>query len=625
MEITNYENFYRTDKNYNLIDGANYKIKNVKNNQYLEIEKGSPENNAQLTYGNYKGGRFQQFNIQNVNYGFFKLSPLHIDKLNRVLDVEAESRANKGKVLIWDNQQKDNQLWAIIPVEKGVYKIVNRNSSKCMEILPGSKTVVQMEYRHAKSQHWQFERTDSKIYFDSVCHIPQNSCLEAAYRVNDVVDFVWVAIDALPALPGIDIFDGKTGNCHEESMHLLYKFRSLGIPAAIESVSNHPNIWKGHDWNSVIGKGNKANYFETGQKPGHKANLPLAKVFRYKFTINKDGLAFQKDADEVIPSLFFRPNIWDVTAVYSPVVDVKVKLFEQESNKNKHVYVCVFDCKNWVPIYWANKKGNYALFEALGVDALYLPVYYAKEGIQPASNAFVIRKDSTIQKIIPNTVKTQKLVLNRKYPTTEPYWTYDVFDNGHFQGANKADFSDAIDLYIYHGKVDPVFYTVLSQSKKTFKYARYMGAKGRSSTISELMFLDNNGIEIKGTVIGTPGSKLNEGNAIEKAFDKNILTFYEGAYPDGTWVGLKFNKPSSIEKIRFLGRTNGNCVDIGDLYQLEFWNNQEWELLGSQRATEDSLIFKNCPTNALFILHDRTKGDQERPFLIDKNGKIEWR
>ena len=626
MDITNHEKFYRTDKNFKLIDGANYKIQNIGTSQCLEIEKGSPENNSQLTCGTYKGANSQQFNILNVNYGFFKLSPLNGLKFKRTLDVVAESRDNNGKIVIWDYQRKDNQQWAIIPVEKDVYKIVNRNSSKCLEILPYNKTVVQMEYRHAKNQLWHFERIDNKINIDSLFHLTQNTCLEAAYRVNDVVDFVWVGIDGLPAMPGTDILDGKTGNCHEEALHLLYKFRSLGIPGAIETVTNHPNIWKGHEWNSVIEKGNKAYYFQTGQKPGEgKATLPIAKVFRYKFTNNKKDLIFKKNDDEVIPPLFEKRNMWDVTASYSPVIDAKIKLFEEDNNINKHVYVCVFDCRNWVPIYWTEKHSNSAEFKDLGVDALYLPVYYDKDGITPASNAFIIRKDSTIQTLVPNRVKTQTLILKRKYPRTEPYWTDQIFDNGHFQGANKADFSDAVDLYVYHGNVDPNYYTVTSHSNKTFKYARYIGAKGQYSTIAELMFLDNNGNEITGKIIGTPGSRWNGGNTIEKAFDKNILTFYEGIRPDDTWLGIKFDKPTEVAKIRFIGRTEGNSVEKGDNYELKFWNNQEWEVINTQIAPADSLIFTNCPVNALFLLHDKNKGVQERLFVIDKKGKIEWR
>jgi len=71
-------------------------------------------------------------------------------------------------------------------------------------------------------------------------------------------------------------------------------------------------------------------------------------------------------------------------------------------------------------------------------------------------------------------------------------------------------------------------------------------------------------------------------------------------------------------------RSDGNSVEIGDKYELEYWNVKEWESLGRQEAKTDSLIFTNCPTNALFILHDRTKGKEERIFTLDKNGKQIW-
>ncbi|HZL12283.1 MAG TPA: hypothetical protein VFC65_20045 [Prolixibacteraceae bacterium] len=42
------------------------------------------------------------------------------------------------------------------------------------------------------------------------------------------------------------------------------------------------------------------------------------------------------------------------------------------------------------------------------------------------------------------------------------------------------------------------------------------------------MFLNKNGDDINGNPIGTPGSFWDSGNTIEKAFDKDILTFYDG-------------------------------------------------------------------------------------------------
>jgi hypothetical protein len=260
----------------------------------------------------------------------------------------------------------------------------------------------------------------------------------------------------------------------------------------------------------------------------------------------------------------------------------------------------------------------------MGLGVLYLPAYYTNtEIIKGAGYPFIIKNDSTVEKIIVNKDTVQTLVLKRKYP-----WKGGGLDGrmneGKFQGANKPDFSDAVTLYTFKGNTEPIFYNLPVNCNKKFTYARYCGANGTNSTLSELMFLNEKGTEIQGEPIGTPGSYMDAGNTIEKAFDKDILTFYDGAKPDSTWIGLKFNKPEIVKTIRFIPRNDGNCVEIGDDYELEYWNNSEWKSLGKQTAETDSLVYHNCPKNALYILHNHSKGKGERIFIIDKKGKQIW-
>ena len=74
-----------------------------------------------------------------------------------------------------------------------------------------------------------------------------------------------------------------------------------------------------------------------------------------------------------------------------------------------------------------------------------------------------------------------------------------------------------------------------------------------------------------------------------------------------------------------MGRNDGNCVEVGDKYELVYWNASRWESLGFKTATSDTLIYRNCPGNALLLLHNHTKGKQERIFTINETGdQVFW-
>ncbi len=71
-------------------------------------------------------------------------------------------------------------------------------------------------------------------------------------------------------------------------------------------------------------------------------------------------------------------------------------------------------------------------------------------------------------------------------------------------------------------------------------------------------------------------------------------------------------------------RIDGNCIEVGDSYELVYWDNYRWKSLGQQEAKSDSLVYEDCPRNALFLLHNHTKGYEERIFTVDERGEQLW-
>ena len=149
-----------------------------------------------------------------------------------------------------------------------------------------------------------------------------------------------------------------------------------------------------------------------------------------------------------------------------------------------------------------------------------------------------------------------------------------------------------------------------------------MGGRGSYCNINELEFYDRNNKKVEGIIIGTEGESWARK---ENVFDGNILTGFGGNSPDGNWVGLQLPKPTIISLIKYIGRNDGNGIEIGDLYELYYWNNNGyWELILSQQATDNTLFVSDIPSNGLYILKDITKGVEERIFTYENGKQIWW-
>ena len=102
-----------------------------------------------------------------------------------------------------------------------------------------------------------------------------------------------------------------------------------------------------------------------------------------------------------------------------------------------------------------------------------------------------------------------------------------------------------------------------------------------------------------------------------------MLTGFYGISANDHWVGLELPQPSDVARIRYMPRNDGNSIEIGDDYQLQMYDNGTWTTLGWMTAKDTKLVFKNIPSGGLYLLRDRTKGEEERIFTYE-NGKQVW-
>jgi hypothetical protein len=107
-------------------------------------------------------------------------------------------------------------------------------------------------------------------------------------------------------------------------------------------------------------------------------------------------------------------------------------------------------------------------------------------------------------------------------------------------------------------------------------------------------------------------------------FDGDPLTFFRYPDPSNSWVGLDFGKPVNIDRILYIPHTDGNIVTYGDEYELKYWDKNGWKSLGRKVADNVYVTFDNCPVGALFLLHDCTRGIEERIFTYENDIQIWW-
>ena len=414
--------------------------------------------------------------------------------------------------------------------------------------------------------------------------------------------------------------------CREQADLAAYAMRSVGIPVSIDYTPQWPFRSMGHTWNAVFDEENKATRFmgtESGPREPHKDDWKKAKVYRKTFSVNAKSLAEIKKRNDLIPFQLSDPHIIDVTDEYAPVKDISVKIKENlYSAKEKYVYICVFDNQNWVPIHWAKNKRKEVKFDKMGTDIAYILMYYHREKLIPASSPFILTKDGEINYLVPDNSKSLNVNLTRKYPLTEHIYDSRIV-GAKFEASNKPDFSDADTLYTVKEFPGPFYQKVNISAVKKYRYARYITYKQGFANIAELEFYDDQGKELQGKITGTPGSWLGKNNTKDKAFDKNVLTFFDAPVADSASVGLDFGVAKNIATIRFLARNDGNSIEKSDVYELVYWNDG-WISCGTKVAKSDSITFGPLPSGALYLLHDLTKGSEERIFTYKDNKQAWW-
>lgn len=413
-----------------------------------------------------------------------------------------------------------------------------------------------------------------------------------------------------------------SGPCDEYTAVSNAVMIANGIPVGIDFTPQWPFRSQGHSW-SFLHENTKKNLVFEGVSPAvgtpHKKDHVMAKVYRKTFEADKEILDLIKE-QKVVPRVFQSPFIKDVTTEYLSTVDVEV---EVRSN-DKIVYLAVFDNSGWEILAYGKNNRGLAKFEKIGKNVLYLPVSFNNGGAVPIADPFIVHWNSVVKRISPSVDKNQRLELFRKFPLLPDAYVSNLRKLGtKIQAANKSDFSDSVTFHTFSDLENDIR---LNPERHSFRFWRALSAPGGHSNVAELRFYEDSRIApTMGEIIGTPGSFRDaESYKKEAAFDGDLLSFFDAPINTGSWVGMDFGKPIPITRVICIMRGDGNDIEVGDKYELNYWSDGRWTSLGSTTATDISVVFNNCPTEALFLLRNKTKGVEERIFTYEDGRQVWW-
>lgn len=418
------------------------------------------------------------------------------------------------------------------------------------------------------------------------------------------------------------------GTCEELCNSGLNIFRAAGVPCTIDYVP----LWgygnRGHTWGVLLApNGKNMPFVPVHMSPYvvHKVNETVSKAYRHTYAQNQELI--ELNSKSVFVPEFFR-NIFqkDVTNQYADTRDLSV---EVRNCTQPFAYLCTTSGNEWKPVAYTKAHTTQLDFKDVGKGCIYSICEYLPDGeLRMLTEPFKIERNGEYVPINPDLNNKKNIRLYRKGPLLEYAWKMAIFmENGVFEASDSPDFSRKITVGAVNTSAEKSGEISVPEEVKGHRYWRYaVDADTAVCSVGEIRFIsDGEDVTAKGRAIGN--SDVNSESVfhdMRRAFDGNVLTPITFSHCGEAWVGLDFGEKVRIDKIRYTPRSDGDMIEPGDVYELLYWNNSRWQSLGQKTATEVYIDYENVPSDAIYILRDRTKGSSERIFLIDNDGKQEW-
>ena len=417
----------------------------------------------------------------------------------------------------------------------------------------------------------------------------------------------------------------RIGSCRSYGAWSFYIFRSLGIPIVHESTPNWSNHAMGHEWTTIIVDG---KYYPIQLGSGIRLGGHIKEFVYRPPKIYRDSYADHQPliADETdVPPMFTNPRITDVTAAYIPTADVMLEdAFRISGGRPKYAYLTVFDEQTWKPVAYGKREGSGYRFTDMGLNSVYLPVYFREGQYYPAGQPVKVNTQGKSTVLTPDTLHRQNVTLRRKFMDDNPKQWANAMAGGCFVFGKDFRFANADTL-----RVDSMqtydFKTIEIHGR--YRCMKYVPPRQTRGNIAEIEVYDKNGKRVTGRVTSNYDPDWRDSVVnMNYAFDGNVLTFaLTKPKQTDVWLGLDFGRTVELSNLVYLPRTDDNFIREGELYELFYWDNG-WQSLGKRTGSRklQYLTYNNVPANALLLLRNLTKGKEERIFTYEDGKQVWW-
>lgn len=393
-------------------------------------------------------------------------------------------------------------------------------------------------------------------------------------------------------------------NCYFAAANNLLKFRSQGIPSAIDFIPYYANRNGFHYWITVFAPEKK--FPDRGFKPERKA----PKIYRYVYSISNP---FATIRNEYMPEMFRNPFIKDVTAEYQHTSKAAVRISERLNVKQtRYGFLSVFNNSEWCPVAVGARSSRTIDFEDLGTGIVYLPVYYKDSVMKAVNYPFILWSNGKMEYLVPDALNTTDLILKRKYHSSlKIRKLYRPLIGAQLVASNDKQFHRSA---IIAGLTDrgETYFDEKCSGGEAFRYLKFVPRR-KYYSLGELFIYNPNGERI--SVKFDP--------FFEKAFDGDPLTSVNNSDAMQREMILDLGKPTVISRVVCLPRGDGNDIYPGKTYELHYLDLDGWHSLGIQTASDHYLRYERVPSRALYWLRCLDEGVEERIFTCD-NGKIRF-
>lgn len=599
------------------------------------------------------GEKTASFLFDNMKYHYFFAS----EKLeNYYENVKCISKKYKYPVCISEYKKNNDQFGNL---SEGIKKIYDYEALSENEIINDIDAAI-VEWKYGKwAQHLSFDQfceyllpyriANEKLEFNRTLFKKlffkyasetlkaddrSNSTFWAAKNLCDGIKKMNFHLNdkALPhtniELPISCIYDMNMGACYQLAKLTCHIMKACGIPVSLDFTPQWGNRSGSHIWNCLLADNNKCiPFLGSDVYPGQQGRFGnrMPKVFRYTYVYQPNSAyVFGKKYNEPIPQVFNTPFIKDVTTLYQDGVNVTIHVDRQNFIRKHIVYLAVFDNQCWQPVDFAiiDNSGT-AKFKNIGKGILYMPVFWTEHGSIPCGEPFFVRENGSLRHFVPDTSKTVSYALQRKYPLLGT--SYDVAKKllgGKIEASNNRNFKNATKVY----SIDVVPHLWKNRCEfhldSGYRYYRFVAPIGSKCEIAELTYMFKN--QILQNYSKICDDSIRNFKKIKNVGDKNMLTYYESVHNRNAWIGADFRKAQNVDCITFTPRNDGNHIEKGHLYRLDFLCGGKLKPIKVVKAESDELYISGIPNNALLILHDVFEGTEERFFSINEDLTLTW-